>query len=124
MPKFKKLDKELENVELVCTKTDGTKNDFNRFSLPLKCVGKIYNYEITLNEAIEKQAKLKELINKLNNYNPRNLEKIEEKSRVLESAKNLFDVRDDIADLFEKGIILRMNQKVLTMSCLKNILIM
>ena len=34
VPKFKKLDKELENVELVCTKTDGTKNDFNRFSLP------------------------------------------------------------------------------------------
>ena len=124
MPKFKKLDKELENVELICTKTDGTKNDFNSFLLPLKCIGKIYNYEITLNEAIEKQAKLKELINKLNNYNPRNLEKIEEKSRVLESAKKLFDVRDDIIHLFEKGIILRTNQKVLTMSCLKNILIM
>ena len=104
MPKFIKLDGELENVELVCRKTDGTKYDFNRFSLPLKFIGKIYNYEITLNEAIEKQAKLKELINKLNNYGPRNLEKIEEKNRVLESAKKLFDVRDDIIDFFEKGI--------------------
>ena len=103
MPKFWKLDGELKNVELVCTKIDGTKYDFNRFSLPLKFIGKIYNYEITLNEAIEKQAKLKELINKLNNYGPRNSEKIEEKNRVLKSAKTLFDVRD-IIDLFEKGI--------------------
>ena len=106
MPKFIKLDGGLENVELVCRKTDGTKYDFNRFLLPLKFIGKIYNYEITLNEAIEKQAKLKELINKLNNYGPRNLEKIEEKNRVLESAKKLFDVRDDIIDFFEKGIFL------------------
>ena len=33
---FKKIDETLDNVELVCTKTDGTKYDFNRFSLPLK----------------------------------------------------------------------------------------
>ena len=104
MPKFIKLDGELENVELVCRKTDGTKYDFNRFSLPLKFIGKIYNYEITLNEAIEKQAKLKELINKLNNYGPRNLEKIEEKNRVLESARKSSDARDEIITFFEKGI--------------------
>ena len=29
--------------------------------------------------------------------------KIEEKNRVLKSAKKLFDARDDIIDLFEKG---------------------
>ena len=34
MPEFIKLDGALENVRLVCTKTDGTKYDFNRFSLP------------------------------------------------------------------------------------------
>ena len=47
---------------------------------------KSHNYEITLNEAIEKQAKLKNLLNKLNNYGPRNL-----------------DARDDIIDFFKKG---------------------
>ena len=41
MPKFIKLDGRLENVELVCRKTDGTKYDFNRFSFPLKFIGKI-----------------------------------------------------------------------------------
>ena len=43
--------------------------------LPLKFIEKIYKYEITLDEAIEKQAELKELINKLNNYGPRSSKK-------------------------------------------------
>ena len=76
------------------------------------------------------------------------VQKIEEKNRVLKSAKKLSDARDDIIDLFEKGTflykgnvfkteaeseenklekffsnILRMNQRVLTMNCLKNIFI-
>ena len=43
---------------------------------PLKFIEKIHNYEITLNEAIEDQKKLKILINKLNNdYNPRSEKK-------------------------------------------------
>ena len=67
----KKIDKKVDNVELICTKTDGTKYDFNRFSFPLKLFEKIYSLKITLDEAIEKQAELKELINKLNDYGPR-----------------------------------------------------
>ena len=70
LSEFDKIDKALDKAELVCTKTDGTKYDFNRFLLPLKFIEKIYKYEITLDEAIEKQAELKELINKLNNYGP------------------------------------------------------
>ena len=69
--RFKKIEKTLDNAELVCTKTDGTKYDFNRFSLPLKFIEKIYKYEITLDNAIEKQTELKELINKLNDHGPR-----------------------------------------------------
>ena len=68
---FKKINDTLDNAELICTKTDGTKYGFNCFSLPLKFIEKIYKYEITLDEAIEKQVELKELINKLNNYGPR-----------------------------------------------------
>ena len=103
MPEFIKLDGALENVRLVCTKTDGTKYDFNRFSLPLKLIAKIHNYEIIRDEAIVDQTKLKILINKLNEYNPRNPKKVEEQKRVLESARKLLDVRKDIIDLFEKG---------------------
>ena len=55
-------------------KTDGTKYDFNRFSLPLKFIEKIHNYKITLNEAIDDQ--------------------------VLKSAEKLQDARDDIIDFF------------------------
>ena len=43
------------------------------------------------------------LINRLNNYNPLKTEKIEEKTRVLKSAKKLFDVRDEIINLSKKG---------------------
>ena len=38
LSKFRKWDETLDNVELVCTRTDGTKYDFNRFSLPLKFI--------------------------------------------------------------------------------------
>ena len=64
----KKIDTKLDTEELVCTKTDGTKYDFNIFALPLKFVEKINNYEITLDEAIEDQNKLEKLIFRLNNY--------------------------------------------------------
>ena len=74
VPKFKKINRTLDKAELACTKTDGTKYDFNCFALPLKFVGKIYNYEITLDEAIEEQTELRTLINKQNNdYNPRKI---------------------------------------------------
>ena len=72
---IKKIDETLDNSELICTKTDVSKYDFNHFSLPLKFIEKIYKYEISPDEAIKKQAELKELINKLNNYAPRILKK-------------------------------------------------
>ena len=103
LPEFRKINKTLDNADLVCTKTDGTKYDFNRFSLPLKTIEKIYNYEIALDEAINNQTELGILVNKLNNsYNPRNLIKVKEKKRVLESAKKLLNARNDIISFFEK----------------------
>ena len=76
LSEFRNIDEALDNIELVCTKTDVIKYGFNRFSLPLKFIEKNYNYKITLNGAIEKQAELKELINKLdNNYKPRSEKK-------------------------------------------------
>ena len=99
MPKFRKIDGTLDKAELVYTKTDGTKYDFNYFMLPLKFI------EITLNEAINNQVELQILINKLNNnYNSWSSKKLEEKNKVLEPAKKLFDVRKDIIVLFKKGI--------------------
>ena len=106
MSEFKKIYKTLENADLACAKTDNkTKYDFNLFSLPLKFIEKIHNYEITLDEAINDQQDLNILINKLNNnYEPRNTEKIEEKKRVLKSARKLQNARKDIIIFFEKGI--------------------
>ena len=71
LPKFKKTDRIFDKAELVFTKTDGTKYDFNRFALTLKFIEKIHNYEITLDEEIDEQTELRKLINKLNDYGPR-----------------------------------------------------
>ena len=62
VPKFRKIDRTPDKAELVCTKADGTKYNFNRFAFPLQFIGKIYYYEITLDKAIEDQTKLKILI--------------------------------------------------------------
>ena len=43
---LKKINDTLDNAELVCTKTDGTKYDFNHFLFPLKFIEKIHNYEL------------------------------------------------------------------------------
>ena len=88
-------------MELLCTKTDGTKYDFNRFLFPLKFIEKIHNYEITLDEARNNQTESGILINKLNNhYNPKTPKKVKEKNNVLKSARKLLDVRNDIISFF------------------------
>ena len=108
LPEFRKINKTLDNADLVCTKTDGTKYDFNRFSLPLNFIENIQNCKITLDEAINNEIELGILINKLNNnHNPRNPEKVEEKERTLESAKKIAKCdKKDIIDFFEKLIFM------------------
>ena len=99
---IKKINSKLESAEIVCVKTDGTKYDFNIFTLPLRFAEKIHNYEITLDEAINNQTELSILINKLNNYNPRIPEKVNEKNNVLNSARKLWGVRKDIITFLKK----------------------
>ena len=79
LSEFKKIDETLDNAELVCTKTDGTKYDFNRFLFPLKFIEKIHNYEITLDEAMDNQEKLEKLIIRLENYCAKSNKKRREK---------------------------------------------
>ena len=64
-----KTDTKLDTEGHVCTKTDGTKYEFNILAPTLKFVEKIHNYEIALDEAIEDQNKLEKLIFRLNNCN-------------------------------------------------------
>ena len=68
-----------DNAELVCTKTDGTKYDFDIFALWLKFVEKNHNYEIILDEAMDEQDKFKKLIIRLDNYRAKNNKKRREK---------------------------------------------
>ena len=66
---------------------------------------KNHNCKITLNEAIDDQTELKILISNLNNdYNPRIKKKNRREKKSFKICKELTDVRDEIIDLFEKGI--------------------
>ena len=67
LSEFRKIDATIDNAELVCTKTDGIKYDFNRFARSSKFIEKIHNYKIILDKAINNQTELKILINKPNN---------------------------------------------------------
>ena len=103
LSEFRKIGETLDNAELVCTKTDETKFDFNCFLFPLKFIEKIHNYEITLDEARNYWKELRILIKNLNNdYNPRIFKKVREKNRVLESARKLSDAKNDIIGFFDK----------------------
>ena len=76
LSEFKNRDEALDNAELVCAKTDGTKYNFNIFALPLKFIEKIYhNYKITLDEAMDDQEKLEKLITWLETYGAKNNKK-------------------------------------------------
>ena len=68
---IKKIDETLDNAELVCTKADVSKYEFNCILSPLKFVEKIFNYEITLDEAKDDQDKLEKLIIRLERYKPK-----------------------------------------------------
>ena len=67
LSEFRKIDEALDHAEFVCTKTDGTKYNFNIFALSLKFIEKIQNYEITLDEAMDDQEKLEKIISRLEN---------------------------------------------------------
>ena len=62
LSEFRKIDETLDNAELVCTKTDGTKYDFNRFLFSLRFIEKSHNYENTLVETKNYQTELGILI--------------------------------------------------------------
>ena len=92
MNEIKIIDDWLDNAQLVCTKTDGiTKYYFSNFTFPSIFASKIYNKNLSLQEAEANQQELEILINKLNNdYNPRNQIKINEQNDTLKSARKFF----------------------------------
>ena len=79
LSEFKNRDETLDNAELVCAKTDGTKYNFNIFALPLKFIEIFHNYEITLDEAMDNEEKLEKLIIRLENYGAKSNKKRREK---------------------------------------------
>ena len=82
-----------------------TKNNFSNCTFPSKFASKIYNKNLTLQEAEDNQQELEILINNLNtNYDPKNKIKTKEKGDTLKSARRLFLIREEIIRAFNRGI--------------------
>ena len=81
MENIKHVDDWLDSAQLLCTKTGRrTKCNFSNFTFLSKFTSKTFRCDLTLQKAKDDQVNLETLINKLiNNYNPKNLEKIKEK---------------------------------------------
>ena len=96
---FKRL-KHIEDTNL--TQLQAIKDQREKQLRELKNIDKSntvkHNYGITLDEAIDDQAKLEKLIIRVENYKTKI--KKEKKNKVLESAIKLFDARKDIIVFF------------------------
>ena len=101
LSELEKTDKTLDDAELICTKPNGTKCNFNIFAIPLKFTEKIHNIKITVDK---RSREIRKLISRLENYNTKNKKEIDQKNRVLESARELFHAKENIVDLFRKVI--------------------
>ena len=97
LSELEKTDKTLDDAELICTKPNGTKYNFNIFAIPLKFTEKIHNIKITVDK---RSREIRKLISRLENYNTKNKKEIDQKNRVLESSRELFHEKENIVDLF------------------------
>ena len=97
MNKIKVIDDWLETAQLICTKTDEkTKDDFSKFTFPLKFASKIYNYDLTLQKAQDNQQELK-------SKKKKKRKKRKEKGDTLYSANKLYSIKNEIINAFKKG---------------------
>ena len=85
---------------LVFIGSNKEKFNFNTFRMALNFLSAIYNGEISLKEAEEKQEKIEEL---KFNYLPKNEKEKEEINGVLMQANDLLEHRDKIIDAFKDG---------------------
>ena len=105
MVNIKQLDDWFDTPQLVCTKNDGkTKYNLSNFTFLSKFASKIYNKNLTPQEAEDNEQKLEILINNLNNnYDPKNKIKTK-KEDTLKSTRKLFFIREEIIWAFKRGI--------------------
>ena len=100
------MTKDLEK-KIVCTNTNGTQYDFNQCRDLNQFGNEIYSDEIPLDEARGEQLSMSVLINKLKDYDARNPKKKKSKQKVLDNVQKLYNVRNDIINVFENKMLFR-----------------
>ena len=118
--KINKKIRKNNNKKFVCTHSNGKQYHFNHYRDLNQFGNEIYNRERSLDDARNEQNKMQILISKLREYGATNTKKVKSRQDVLDDAKSLCAIRNDIINInaFDQGIfllknqILQMNKKV------------
>ena len=98
-----KINKEIrdnENKKFLCTHSNGKEYNFYNFANLNRFGSKIFNGEILIEDALEEQARMKNLLMSLKKYDPSNDNKIKARKEVLKNAEDLFETRNKIINAF------------------------
>ena len=99
--KINRVIRENKNKSLVCTHSNGTKYDFNKYRDVNQFGNDLYNGELLIDDARNEQYEMQILINKLKSYDTRNKRK-KIKDEVVANAKKLYNIRNDIINTFDQ----------------------
>ena len=99
--KINRVIRENKNKSLVCTHSNGTQYDFNKYRDVNQFGNDLYNGELLIDDARNEQYEMQILINKLKSYDTRNKRK-KIKDEVVANAKKLYNIRNDIINTFDQ----------------------
>ena len=100
----KEISRKNKYKKIVCSHSNATPYDFNKFRDIKQLGNDIFNGYIPIQQANDEQDEMKEEITKLEDYNLTSEKKIKSKEEVLHNAKELFDIRSRVIKAFEDGI--------------------
>ena len=97
--------KDNEDKNFSRTHSNGKEYNFYKFANLNLFGNKIFNGKISIEDALEEQAKMEKLLMSLKKYDPSNDYKIKTRKEVLKNAEELLQTRNKIINAFRAGIL-------------------
>ena len=102
--RIKGLGNKIDYTKLFCVNTNGKIFDFNIFQKHGDFIRSLYNVDILIKQAMDKQDKMEALLRDLDAYRSQNKSKKQSRRETLESAHKIFKGREIIIDTFENSL--------------------
>ena len=101
---IKKDKNDIDPKKLVCLKTDASIFNFTTFKYSLGLASNIYNDKNLIKNAKVNQRTMKELLDRLDEYDPKNIIEIKEREEIWSVATKLYNKRQKVIQAFKRGI--------------------